>query len=250
MRIDSTLTASLVAFALGASGSVAHAQFEVPPNSVCIEDSGTLEVAQGEVLQIRDSKNEAWLIELVPETKITVEGDAESDCLRPGQFVQLTGDIDKKGSLLKAVAEIEIISAKDKSLLGLFSAAAGDAGSKPLRNPGAGSFRIRGKLASYRDGELVIMAGNRKIIGEADTDFSVKVNVDDPSISQAGDDVKIKAWYYDPFKPNPTLNRPGRARAEEVTIKLAKPLTYAGKKARPPSKPAKPAGKSATRAAR
>ncbi|MBI3836456.1 MAG: hypothetical protein HY288_00805 [Planctomycetia bacterium] len=248
MRSYSIFTAGLVGFAAWGVGPAARAQFEAPPNSVAFEDSGTLEAVQPGVLQFRDSKSEAWLLELIGTTKVTVEGEAESECLRPGLYVQLTGQIDKKGALAKEVDEIEIFSAQGKSSLGLFTEAETEPGAKPVRKAGAGTYRIKGKLASYKDGELVIMALDRKITGSTGADLKIKLNLDDPALGQAGDEVKVKAWYYDPYRPNPALNRPGKARAEEVTITLAKPLAHSGKKSRPPVKSAKPPTKAESRA--
>jgi hypothetical protein len=241
MRNFSIFTAGLVGFAAWAGGATARAQFEAPPNSLAFEDSGTLEAVEPDVLRFRDSKSEAWLLKLVPETIITVLGEAESECLRPGVYVQLIGQIDKKGTLAKEVSELEILSAQGKSSLGLFPEAEAEGSSKPVRNAGAGTYRIKGKLVSYKDGELVIMAGNRKISGNVADDLTTKVNLDDPTLGQKDDKVEVKAWYTDPSKPNPALNRPGIALAQEVTITLSKPLAHSGKKSRAPVKSARPA---------
>jgi hypothetical protein len=239
MRTFSIFTAGLVGLAAWTPGSAARAQFEPPANSLAFEDTGTLEMVQPGALQFRDSKSEAWVLELADTTKISVEGEAESECLRPGVHVQVTGPIDKKGMLTKDVDEIEIFSPQGKSSLGLFAEGETDPNARPVRNPTAGTYRVKGRLASCKDGELVIMAGNRKIIGTAGDDMKVKLNVDDVSLGQPGDEVKVKAWYYDPHKPIPALNRPGKALAESVTITLAKPLAHTGKKARPVAKSTK-----------
>ncbi len=249
MRNYSIFAAGLVGFAAWTIGPAARAQFEAPPNSLAFEDSGTLEAVESDVVQFRDSKSEAWLLKLVPETKVTVVGEAESECLRPGRFVQLTGQIDKKGTLTKEVDEIEIFSAQGKSSLGLFPEAESEPASKPMLKAGAGTYRIKGKLASFnKQGELVIMAGNRKITGSVGADLKVTLNLDDPTLGQVGDKVEVKAWYYDPNRPNPAMNQPGKALAEEVTITLAKPLAHSGKKARPPVKTGKPPAKAESRA--
>jgi len=241
MRNYSILIAGLAGFGAWAFESAARAQFEPPANSLAFEDSGTLEDVQSGYLQFRDSKGDAWLLQLVDATKVTVEGEAENDCLRPGVYVQLTAEIDKRGALVKEVDELELFSAQGKSSLGLFSEAESDAAAKPVLKAGAGTYRIKGKLASIKDGELVIVVGNRKITGNVGADLKVSVDLDDPTLGQAGDKVDVKAWYYDPSRPNPALNRAGKALAPAVTITLAKPLAYSGKKSRPPVKSARPA---------
>ena len=52
----------------------------------------------------------------------------------------------------------------------------------------------------------------------------------------------IKAYYYDNYRPNPSVNAPGKGLAEEVTVTLAKPLEGSGKKK--PERAARPASKS------
>jgi hypothetical protein len=249
MRRNWFFAAGLVSVAGWTCCAAAHAQFEAPPNSLAFEDTGTLEAVEEGLIQIRDSKTEAWLLQIVAETKITIEGEAERDYLRPGLAVQFTGKIDKKGALQKPLGEIELFSPKGKLSIGLFPEGDDGPDAKPDRTGSGGTFHIKGKLISFRDGELVVSAGSRKISGQVADEFTVKVNLDDPSVAQNGDTVKVKAWYYDNSKPMPALNRLGKARAEEITITLAKPLAPSVKKNRPPEKAARPTGKS-TKAAK
>ena len=78
-----------------------------------------------------------------------------------------------------------------------------------MRNAGAGTYRIRGKLVSFKDGELVIMAGNRKISGTASDDLTINVNLDDPTLGQKDDKVEVKAWYYGPQQAQPGAQSTG-----------------------------------------
>ena len=225
--------------------SQARAQFEAPPNSRPLDDTGTLEAVHDGVIEFRDSNNESWWVQYTAQTKVTVKGEAEEDCLRPNTYVELSGQIDKKGTLAKPVTAITIVAEQEKSKLGLFSPGADDGDGKAVRNPGPGTYRIRGRLVLFRDGELVVVAGNRRITGDIAEKLDVSLNVDDPTLAQMGDEVTIKAWYYDQHKPNPVVARPGKALAEEIAIELAKPLSFAGKKGRTADKPGKPPGKPA-----
>jgi hypothetical protein len=246
MRTHSIISAGFAVLAVWAYGANVRGQFEPPPDSLRYEDTGKLEAVQPGALLIRDSKMEQWLLELAADTKVSVQGEAEVDCLRPGLFVQLTGNVDKKGVIKEPIDEIEIFSAQGKGAMGLFSASATDAAVKALRNPGAGEYRIKGKLASFHDREVAIaIGGNRKILGNTADELTVTLNLDDPSIAQVGDEVKVTAWYYERNKPNPVLMRPGRALVQEATITLAKPLAHTGKKIRQaPERPTKSGSKS------
>ena len=170
-------------------------------------------------------------------------GEADREFLRSGSlYVQFSGEIDAKGNLKDEADEIEIFSPEGKSSLGVFTAADGNAPPKAVRGNAAGKFLIKGRLASYRDGQMIVTAGSRRITGTVADDVTVTLNLDDTSLAETGDTVKAKASYYDETRATP--NRPGNALAEAITITLAKPLTYTGKKPRTNEKTSKPPAKS------
>ena len=248
MRIPAVFSAGLLGLTVASLGGSAQAQFQPPANTLAFDDTGSVELIESGLIRIRDEKNESWVLKIDPESKVTIEGEAQVECLRPGLYVQLTGEIDKKGTLKEPVEEIQIFSTLAKGSLGLFSAeeSAEDdsAGAKPVRNAGAGSFRIRGKVAFYRDGELMVVAGNRKINGTLADEVTVKLNSDDLSLAQPGDKVKVKAWYHEMQRPNPLMNRPGAALVQEITVTLEKPLAPTAKRSRAGAeKPERPAAK-------
>jgi hypothetical protein len=111
---------------------------------------------------------------------------------------------------------------------------------KSVRAVTAGKYLIKGKLAIFRDDEFLVMAGRHKITGTVSQDeLKVKLNVDDLSLAQPSDAVKVKVWHYDLDRPNLTLGRAGKAMAEEITITLKKPLEAGGKKFRQTERPAR-----------
>ncbi len=252
MRIGSLLIAGSLIVALVAPWRTAQGQdydaeesdFEVPPNSLAYEDSGTLEAISPAALRIQDSKNETWMISLDPHTKIRIEGEAQPDFLRPGEYVHFPAEFDKRGRMKGPIETIEVFSPHGKKDLGLFPDGDGSAAARPVRTPTAGKYDVRAKLVSFHGSDLVVMAGPAKLAGTVGDDLKVTLALDDPTFAQAGDTVKVKAWYYDRFKPNPLFNRPGEAKAQEVTITLAKPLAGTGKKPRQAGKPARSTSKS------
>lgn len=228
MRGLAILCGAVVALAVGSSGSVAWGQFEAPENSLSFEDTGTIDAIEGQFVRIRDSKSEPWVLSLSDETAVVVEGTAQAECLRPTLYVEFTAEVDKKGSLTEPLAEITIIPAQSKTQVGLF-AEDDEAGEKPIKSLSAGTYRVRGRLAIYKGGTLMVMAGKHKIAGKVDSDeLEVKVKVDDLSLSQVGDEVTIKAWYFDAGRP--FGGKAGEALAEELSVKLAKPVEHTGKK--------------------
>ena len=154
--------------------------------------------------------------------------------------MKLSGEIDRKGALKEPLEEIEIIPTQDKSSVGLFEEDDVD-GAKAVNHLVAGTYRIKGRLAIYKDGQFMVMAGKHKITGKINPDeLEVKLKVEDLSLAQRGDEVKVKAWYYDNSRP--FGGNPGKALAQEVVVTMAKPLEHTSKKSRPSS--VRPAPKS------
>lgn len=237
MRSFGTLwVAGLLSLTLAPLASPAWAQFEVPENSLSFEDSGTIEAIEGQYVRIRDSKNDLWILSMNDDTLVSVEGTAEREVLRPTLYVQLTGEIDRKGVVAEPLEEIEIIPPQGKTTVGLFEEDDVD-GAKPVKQLSAGKYRVRGRLAIYKDGQFMVMAGKHKITGKVNQDeFVVKLKLEDFSLADRGDEVKVKAWYYDNSRP--FGGNPGKALAEELVVTLAKPLEHTGKKPRQSARPA------------
>jgi hypothetical protein len=241
MRTQLLLAAAMLGLGLGASGATAQEKFPTPPNSLALEDTGTLEAMQGNVVKFRDSKNEAWLLTVVGQTTMSIEGEADENYLRPGLTIELTGEVNDKNELAEPIKELSVVEGKGRPSLGLFSPESGD-DTKPVRNPTAGKYRIRGRVTGFKDSELAIAAGRWKIAAKVDPELKVKLTLDDPRAAKFGDSMTVKAWYYDQGKP--TLNFPGKALAEEIKITLTNPPTTL-KRSRPVSRPAKPAAEDA-----
>ncbi|MEX2115175.1 MAG: hypothetical protein WD845_18420 [Pirellulales bacterium] len=223
-------TSGLLALAALAPATFAQdepPQFVAPPDTLPLEDEGTLEVYHSDFLQVRDSKMDIWILKILPATSISVTGQAEADYLRPGLSIQFDNELNKKGQFEQPIAEIELLP--DKSTLGLF-AADDDAEARPIRNPEPGAYRIRGKLAAVKQNQLTVSIGGRRYGGELAEDVKINFASDDPSVAEAGDAVKVKAWYYNNAKPISAMNVPGRAFAESISITLEKPLQPTGRR--------------------
>jgi hypothetical protein len=206
------------------------AKFVPPPNALPLDDSGTLDHYQSDLLRIRDSKMDLWLLKILPTTTISVTGTAKADYLRPGLGVEFDNELNKKGELTQPIAEINLLP--DKTTLGLFAADEDANDARPIRNPEAGAYHIRGKVAAVKDGQLTVSIGGKRYTGELaeGEEFKINFTSDDPSVAAMGDTVKVKAWYFDNTKPVSANNIPGRALAEDIAITLAKPPEPAGRR--------------------
>ena len=112
-----------------------------------------------------------------------------------------------------------------------------------MRNAGPGNYFIRAKVTSYKEPTFIVSVGSKKVTGELAEEVTIKYTSQDPSIAQVGDNVKVKAHYYENSKPVAAVGRAGQALAEEVTVTLAKRLAPSGKKPRAIERPTKSVSK-------
>jgi hypothetical protein len=218
-----------------ATAGVSRAQDDeekfVPPDGWISDNvSGTLELYQPGLLQVRDSKMQQWLLKITPQTKLLVQGEAEVDYLKPGLTLQIKGDIDKKSAIQAPIEEIEIITASGKPMLGLFAVDGDNESARPARNPGPGEYLIKAKLAAHKEGQITLSVGSRRITGTLGDEVKITFASDDLNMADVGDTVEVKAWYTDAYRPVAAFNKIGRGVAESVTITLAKPLAPIGRK--------------------
>jgi hypothetical protein len=229
---------SVVALSACAVGAVAPAQeeepkFEAPPNALSFEDGDcTVELYRSGFLQIRTSKQELWLLKIMPLTNVIVDGEAETEYLHAGLTVALSGTVNRKAMLEEPIREIELVYDKGRPSLGFFPLDDDQADVRPLRNPGPGAYRIRGKVQAYKDKQLTLSIAGKRVTGTLDDEVAIKFSSDDLSMTGEGDKVKVKAWYLDNFKPIPAMAIPGKAWAEDVSATLAKPLAPGDSKSR------------------
>ncbi len=208
--------------ALAAPLAFAQQDPDRPPDQKALDDKGSIEGVEGPLLTTKLERGD-WVLTVSPQTMVHVTGTAEPDYLHPGVFVKFSGEIDKKGVLQKELEAVEIFTPVAKGGVGIFENATDDA--KVVRAPSEGAtYEFRGRVASYKPGELVLTAGSKKIFAKTAGTLNVAVNTSDLGMAQAGDSVVVTGWYTDEQKPDAGQMRPGYAAAATLTITLSKPL--------------------------
>jgi len=230
-------------------------QRQQQPQGRPVTDEGSFEGFAGNFLQVK-GKDAAYIVSVIPQSKVNYIGTAEQDFLKSGLYVSLIGDIDEDGKLQADVAELEIFTPHANTGVGVFNPGS-DAEAKPILKPAAGNYLFKGKLLSIKEGEIAVMAGTKKVTGKLAASASIKVNLNDISYAQVGDMVKLKGLEMpqpqqrQPQRPYPQFPQQNPAAAgqnnpaavpnaapappkptvaEELTITGSKPL--AGKKSR------------------
>lgn len=206
---------------LGASSLPAQPipQGQGPPNAQAFEAEGRIMGLAPGGIQMVTERNIPWVVQIIPRrTVVKITGTAEPGFLRPGICVRFSGAVNDKGVLSEELSELEIYTPEGRNSMGTFPSGA-DENAKPIGKLSEGTYDFRGKVVTYRDGELTVVAG-KKITGKVATDAKVNVNVSDLRFTQPDDTIKVIGWERTP----PQAPQPGTAVGTEVTIELAKPL--------------------------
>lgn len=215
---------------------------KLPEGADLFEEEGTVMGVMPNLVQVLTKDKGAWWVQVAPgKSVVKISGTAEPTFLHGGVFVKFSGEINEKGVLQSEVKEMEIVTPTGKASSGVYPSGA-DEKAKPVNKLEPGTYEIRGRVASFKDGEIQVVAG-KKITGKVASDAKIAINMQDFSFVQENDVVKAKGFTYKQFGPDVQTNRPGKAIGTEVEITLANPLTTAPKKG--PTKPTKQAkGKS------
>ena len=191
------------------------------------EESGSIEAIASVGVQIKNAKSETWNLAVSPDSTVSVTGTAAPEYLKAGLTVKFTAEIDGTGAMQGEIEELEIFTPAGKNSLGLFATGGGD-DAKPVKKLEAGTYDIKAKIASYKEGVLTVVAGGKKISGKVAAEPKIAVNLSDLSVAQVGDSVTAKIWYTDKTKAEAGKTI-GKGMAEEITVTLANPLAPAKK---------------------
>jgi len=190
---------------------------------------GTIQDVSATMVSIKTGADQVWLVRVDPKAKVQVEGTAEAGYLHAGLNVRFSGEIDKKGALQSDITQLEIFTPQDKRSIGLFPAGGGP-DAKPVRVVAAGKYEIRARVNTYKDGQLTVSAGGKKITGKLAPNAEIKVNAASLQMAQEGDTIRASGW-----KIGPT-----QAMANDIAVTLTKPLASVVKKPRPTKPPRTP----------
>ena len=174
--------------------------------------SGTIEaIAVGRIQMLADS-NENWMIALTPKTKVQVTGEVNVDFLRPGMFVQLKADVDKRGVAAGKVEELTIVTPSQEKPSGFEGGGAS----------ATGASNVRGRVASFKKNKLQIKNDKGMVLCELSDNPKIHIDLADYSMARKGDKIKVQGMKM--------AGVPGPVQAMQVKIELAGPLGEKKKK--------------------
>lgn len=201
MRITCGIMVLLTVFAT----SFARGQEGLPRENVVAK--GIVKGVRPGLLAIVNEQGEQWLVKAPDRPQsISFVASANRSWLRPGMLVKFKNTFDAKGRPAALVRQLEVISLRADTQLGLIpdakfgGGAAGlftsDEPEKKRSAPETMSFTIVGTLRGFKDGNMLVAAGGTPVQSQLDEKASISVDVSDYSLAREGDSVQVNGWYY------------------------------------------------------
>ncbi len=212
-------------------------------------------------IQILTDSTQNWLVLVDPKTIVRVVGTAEPDFLRAGMFIRFTAEVDNRGMAKEKLKQLTIFTPSQQNFPGIWLEGQGPADDKPAEGerrfgtgiggvppvghanaspngraagkaPTSGVYSIAGQITRSRKDRLTVNAGRAAVRVQLAEDPKIDVDFADYSVAKPGDRISVT-------KGKMFAGRIGLAQAQELTIKLSKPLSLAKNKPVRPKPPPK-----------
>jgi len=222
---------------------------------------GTVQVVMPRGIQMLTDSTQNWMVIVDPKTVIHVIGTAEADFLRAGMFIRFTAEVDNRGMAKEKLEQLTVFTPSQQNLPGIWPEGQEPAGDKPAEGerrfgtgiggvppvghakappngraagkaPTSGVYTIAGRITRCRKDRLTVHAGRAAVRVQLAEDPKIDVDFADYSVAKPGDRISVT-------KGKMFAGRIGLAQAQELTIKLSKPLSLAKKKPVRPKPPPK-----------
>jgi len=195
--------------------------------------NGVVKGVRPGLLAIVTEQGEQWLVKTPDRPQsVSFVASAERSWLRPGMLVKFKNSFDAKGKPVALVRQLEVISLRADTQLGLIPDAklggsglfSSDEPTKKQSAPETMSFTVVGTLRGFKDGNLLVAAGGTAVQSQLDEKASISVDVSDYSLAREGDSVRVNGWCYpgrrdQVFSTQLTVSSKQKLGAEEGTEK-------------------------------
>ena len=209
-----TVLSSLVLLLVVGSSQAAWAQGFVKIDGTVDQELPS----QGITLTGKDGKK--YAVGFGPTSKVALTGEGSADFLTTGSYVQMTVDMDGKGTATADVAKVQITVQGKDTAPGIIPAGGPD--SKPGQ---PGKYFVRGTVKSNKDGTLTVAAAGKQVVVKLSPTVTVPVTIANWQMAKSGDAISGEGT---------NMSQPGASltlvRGDRIEIKAAMPITKTGKK--------------------
>ncbi len=199
---------------------------------------GTVQGIAAGKIWILTNTNQKWLILIDPKATIHVVGTAELDFLKLGHFIRFTAAVDQRGRVQEKIGELALFTPRQPAEIGVWPEGddtgddTGDDNTTDQfddgtnRRPPVATVRlysIAGRIVGIRKGKVTVNAGRGMFQIELAEQPKITVDLADYSVVRQGDKISIRKGKMPPVQVPP--GQVGWAKATELTIEMAHPLT-------------------------
>lgn len=206
MRHTGGITALSTVFAASVLvAGIGSSQEGLPRETITAK--GVVKGVRPGVLAVVTEQGEQMLVKVPDRPQdVSFVASANPSWLRPGMLVKFRNTFDAKGRPVATVRQLEVISLRAETQIGLIpdsNLAGGATGlfsseepTKKTSAPETMSFTVAGTLRGYKDGNILVAAGSTPVQSQLDEKASISVDVSDYSLAREGDTVQVTGWYY------------------------------------------------------
>ena len=227
-RLLSSWLAALTLLSVPADAS-AQQPLQIPKDQ--ISSAGTIKGVRNGVFHVANVGGDQWLLAVAEDAEeVVLRGTATADWLRPGMAVQFQGNFFKnksgqpQGEARQPVGELKVFTPREDSKMGIKEQSkrgsflsSGSASDSALETA---PFSVSGVLTKYRGNRITVVVGKTQIRAKLADDVEIQVDLTDPRLASAGDEIEFEGWHY--------VGQENQVYATNVWITLAHPLGEAG----------------------
>lgn len=215
------VSASVLALVLGSSSLVLAQAAKPSGKTTKIDATVDQVVPQGIYATSKDGKGTKYAIGFNAASKVGLVGNASTDFIEPGQYVQMTVDMDGEGKPTKPVDKVMIIVQDKLTQPGVMSTKGPDG------KPGEpGPYLVRGTVKTNKNEELTIAAGGKQVVVKMALGATVPVNIPNWQMAKPGDAISGAGI----IVTAASGGAPAMVFGDQMEIKAAMPITKAEKK--------------------
>lgn len=115
-----------VLFGQGRQGRDRGRPKQQQPSGPPVETSGIIDAVMPGYIKMTTPTNQVWILRISPDAKVTVNGEAKLDAVKPGVFVAFSGEVDKRHSVIEEkIGKLTIVTPNDLRPVGAFPSQGG-----------------------------------------------------------------------------------------------------------------------------
>lgn len=147
---------------------------------------GTIRQISPQGVFVETGGGDKFMIALNRDTQVSLHGQVSPEMLASGAFVEFEVELDRAGAPATELKAITLVDYSPINIAGLFPTSV-EAGEDNSASGAHASFLARGRVASHRNGVLIVQTGQKTVIAKVADDVALSARLDSWALAAAGD---------------------------------------------------------------